>query len=321
VCSAISGLGDDITEASVTADLQSAGLTVVAVSTTTGYPNGLDDDPTYSAGDYAGTCTIGGTPGQATRITGATGGTALLNVPAENVASAILAAIGTVEVEVSMTSDCELATGGVISTTFEPASRIVTSGESAEFTETISVAPDAPGGYYECTDAVLINGEPMLDESGEVAVVETKRILVPENFVTGGGTVTNGLKGKARVALLNFGGNAGYMPDGALVGHWHFDFQDAGVKVNTTEITALQFYDLGDPAPPEADANTAYMEAEARVNVDNTGWVDGCLLEAIFQDNGEPQEDLIGVSVFCDGFAFEIGELTGGNIQIHDGTK
>ena len=94
------------------------------------------------------------------------------------------------------------------------------------------------------------------------------------------------------------------------------------MKVHTTEITALQFYDLGDPAPPDADANSAEMSAVARVNVDNSGWVDGCLLNAIFQDNGEPQQDFVGVvELTCSGFTLVQDHLTGGNIQIHDGTK
>jgi hypothetical protein len=75
ICAAISGLAADITEATATAALTtSPGITVLAVSTTTGFVNGLDDDPTLSAGDYSGTCTIGGTPGQASRIAVATGG-------------------------------------------------------------------------------------------------------------------------------------------------------------------------------------------------------------------------------------------------------
>jgi hypothetical protein len=70
---ALSGLAADITEASATADLVGAGITVVAVSTTTGFPTALDDDPNSSVYDY--TPSVGaGAPGQATRITAATPG-------------------------------------------------------------------------------------------------------------------------------------------------------------------------------------------------------------------------------------------------------
>jgi len=74
ICKAISGLGFDITEASVTAKLQANNITVLAINTTTGFPQALDDDPTLFNFDY-GVCGVpGGTPGQAKRITVATGG-------------------------------------------------------------------------------------------------------------------------------------------------------------------------------------------------------------------------------------------------------
>ncbi len=85
------------------------------------------------------------------------------------------------------------------------------------------MAADAPGGIYTCRDWALIDGEPMVDESDAI-IYETKTILVPENYVTGGGNITNGEKGKNRVLWLTFGGNAGYLTDGSLVGHWSFNW-------------------------------------------------------------------------------------------------
>jgi hypothetical protein len=82
---AFSGLAADITEASATADLTGANITVVAVSTTTGFANALDDDPTIGAFDYPAP---GGAAGQATRITAATGGSHTTGVnPASIVAT------------------------------------------------------------------------------------------------------------------------------------------------------------------------------------------------------------------------------------------
>lgn len=321
VCAAISGVGYDIDEASVTADLVAAGYTVVALSTTTGYPDGLDDDPTLYGGDYLGACGVeGGAPGQATRITDATGGTALADVGPGDVTLAILDALSAVQIEVSMTSDCEYP----IDTDFLPVSVVTESGEVVNFTETISVASDAPGGVYECQDWALIDGEPMVDDAGAI-VYETKTILVPENFVTGGGQVTLG-KGKDKVQVLSHGGNAGYMADGSLVGHWNFQLRpfEQTVRVQTTEITGLQFLDTGlDPAPPDADADTAEMTADARVRVDNEPWMDDCTLTAIFVDGGEPEEDAITIFAECPTYGWGIigFEVTGGNIQIHDGTK
>lgn len=73
ICTDLSGLAGAITEASVTAELTGADITVVAVSTTTGPASALDDDPNADAGDYT-TCPGSGSSGQATRIASATGG-------------------------------------------------------------------------------------------------------------------------------------------------------------------------------------------------------------------------------------------------------
>jgi hypothetical protein len=72
ICTAASGLAAPITEASVTAKLVAEQITVLAISTAT---PGLDDDPKSGATDYVSACGApGGTPGQATRISSATGG-------------------------------------------------------------------------------------------------------------------------------------------------------------------------------------------------------------------------------------------------------
>jgi hypothetical protein len=87
VCAAISATAD-VTEASATAALVTAGITLVAVSTNTG--PGLDGDPTVDAGDY-GVCTVGGSPGQASRMVAATpGGSHTVGVdPAQIIATLI----------------------------------------------------------------------------------------------------------------------------------------------------------------------------------------------------------------------------------------
>lgn len=261
-------------------------------------------------------------PGAGTELdalAAATGGTVVPTASnSSDIATAILAALEAITVEVSMASDCS----DPITTSFMPDSQVVGNGEHAVFAETISVADDAPGGVHTCRDWALVDGEPMRDAAGDV-IYETKTILVPENFVTGGGHVTNGERGKNRVTLLTFGGNAGYMADGSLVGHWTFDFHDQQVKIHTTAITSLQFHDLGlDPAPPPADADTAVMTAEARVRIGNDPWLDGCTVFAVFQDGGEPQADaVLSVDLDCGSTAFAWDDLAGGNIQVHDGTK
>lgn len=234
-----------------------------------------------------------------------------------DIADAILAGLGALTVEASMTSDC----ASPISTSFAPDTRTVLSGEDATFTETISVAPDASPGTYTCKDWALIDGAPMRDAAGAI-IYETKTIHVPVGFVTGGGNVTEG-RGKDRVHVLSFGGNAGYLVDGTLQGHWTFTFHDAGVKIHTTEILTLDLVDTGlDPAPPEADFDTAIMTAEARVRVGNDPWLEGCTVGAVFVDDGEPQNDaVLAIDLDCGSFAFADADLTGGNIQMHEGVK
>ncbi len=175
VCAAINALGYDITEASVTAKLVAAEIRVISISIDTGfYPAGLNDDPMLNAGDYSGTCTIGGTAGQAIRIAAATGGVSLTGVGPDQVTAAILEGLGNLPALTTMESDCT----DPISTTFDPESQTVTSGEDASFMETIAVAAGAAGGTYTCQDWATINGANMLDAEGNL-ITEDKTIHVP----------------------------------------------------------------------------------------------------------------------------------------------
>ncbi|MGE4613836.1 MAG: hypothetical protein AAEJ46_05825, partial [Planctomycetota bacterium] len=91
VCSAMSGLLYDITEASLIADLQGAGdfgTTIIAVSSGTGLNNA------FNSIDYASTCGASSGPsGQADRITAATGGLVEVIGNSSQVTDAILDAI------------------------------------------------------------------------------------------------------------------------------------------------------------------------------------------------------------------------------------
>jgi len=84
VCTQFTGLANDITESSVIAALQATGTTVVAITTPTNLPQGLNDNPAgTNAQAYEQVCNVvRGTQGQATRIANATGGlyTAIPNV-------------------------------------------------------------------------------------------------------------------------------------------------------------------------------------------------------------------------------------------------
>jgi hypothetical protein len=102
----------DVTEATATAALlASPGITVVAISTDTGTLGALDGDPTAGSADY-GTCPIGGTAGQATRITDATpGGSHTTGVDAGSIVTTLVDLISSA-VHTILNLDLE-ASGGI----------------------------------------------------------------------------------------------------------------------------------------------------------------------------------------------------------------
>ena len=149
VCAAISGLGYDITENSIINDLQSAGAggtTVIAISVGTGL-----NDPDVS-GDYTPACGPSSiTPGQADRITAASGGLVEVIGNSAEVTNAILNAIQTVLSEVNVS----LSASGAIPpyvTSIQPASQSVT-------------LPDDPRETVCCDFVVTFQGECADDES------------------------------------------------------------------------------------------------------------------------------------------------------------
>jgi hypothetical protein len=123
ICTDLSGLAAALTEASVTADLTGAEITVVAVSTTTGDPQALDGDPVATSNDY-GSCPKEGSPGQATRIAAATNGSHTSGVDPDS----IVATLG------PLIASAVASTGNV---------SLVPTGDTAQFVESITPA----GGY------------------------------------------------------------------------------------------------------------------------------------------------------------------------------
>ncbi|MCP2170035.1 Calx-beta domain-containing protein [Goodfellowiella coeruleoviolacea] len=124
------------TLADAVAALQAAGIRVVAVNMGAA-GSGLD------------------TGGQATSIVTATGGVLLNNVPADQVAQAILDGIQAVKVTVTPTIT---ACDPQLSVVLTPASQTVNSGDKASFTETITVQQGAAAGTYHCTVDFLVDG-------------------------------------------------------------------------------------------------------------------------------------------------------------------
>jgi hypothetical protein len=166
----------------VTTKLVDGGIRVVAISTTTGYPDGLDDEPTLSAADYTPYCDIiNGTAGQATRIATATGGVHLIDVEPEEIVDAIIAGISALPalVEPMLLDECEHLMIEV-----DPPMQEIISGECAAFTEVITVAADAPqcDALLHCRVAWTINGQPVELPDGELdpAYIEDIIITVPD---------------------------------------------------------------------------------------------------------------------------------------------
>lgn len=144
--------------ASTIAALQAEGVRVIAVPVTGG--DGLD------------------ATGQATAITGATGGVLITTVDPGQVTTAILTGLTNLPVDVSMTSNCTAATSGAVTTSFAPPGQTITSGGSALFTETILASAGAVQGQtYLCEDRALLNGSPMTDAGGAV-ILETKTVHI-----------------------------------------------------------------------------------------------------------------------------------------------
>jgi hypothetical protein len=125
ICASLTGLGFDITEATSTAALSAAAITVVAIGTNTGLAADLDGDPGASASDYTGLgCVPAGTAGQATRIAAATGGSYTSGLsPADVVAQLV----GLIKTAISSVGNVHLTP----------------TGQTAEFITSITPA----GGY------------------------------------------------------------------------------------------------------------------------------------------------------------------------------
>jgi hypothetical protein len=182
VCDEISGdTGHDISEATLTAELINAEVRVIAISVVTAsgafFPTALDDDPTAFAGDYAATCGVeGGTSGQASRLAAATGGVHLTGVAASDIADAILAGLGALPVDVTPSATCDDPS---VTISWDAASKTVTSGEDAVFTETISASLAAPqGDTVLCTVDFLVDGE-LLDDFTQSVTVHIPDVTAP----------------------------------------------------------------------------------------------------------------------------------------------
>jgi hypothetical protein len=139
------------TLASTTSALQSAGIRLIAVSVGNFQPL-----------DFTG---------QATHLTSATGGVLLNAADGSDVSQQIISGLNNLPTTVSwQLVDCHPALAVALS----PSQQTVTSGDTASFTETITVAEDAPQGEtLTCTVRFLLDGRAAgtaFDQSISVAV-------------------------------------------------------------------------------------------------------------------------------------------------------
>jgi hypothetical protein len=181
------GFSDNITESTVTADLVAAGIRVVAIGTVTSwppsppyYPSALDDDPTKGGGNYASYYGIveDGTSGQASRIATATGGVYLTALTPEEAVDAVIEGLEALATDVWGVVEADEG----LTVTLEPVVHYdVPSGTTVTFTETITLAEDAPQcNTLEATVTFYANSYP---EEG--AVIGEQKISIKVNDVDG----------------------------------------------------------------------------------------------------------------------------------------
>ncbi|MDP6513141.1 MAG: hypothetical protein QF878_08150, partial [SAR202 cluster bacterium] len=205
VCSAISGLSYNITEGSVTGKLTGAGISVLAISTATGYPNMLDDDPTSSAYNYSPYCAIGGTAGQATRIANATNGAHVSGIVPSTIVSTITGLVTSAVTTINNLSLSPTGSSAPFLTSVAPAGGFGPLDGSVSHTLSFDVTFT---GVVPCSDvAQVFTGTIDVVADGSVVAQKTVTITVPpcddppppepedEGFMTGGGNITVG-KGK-----------------------------------------------------------------------------------------------------------------------------
>lgn len=159
-------LGHTLTEA--IAALKAANIKVIAVPVHTSEP-GLDST------------------GQATKVATETGGEVLPEATPEEVSTKILEGLKNLPVTVTPTPTCDSG----LSATYDAPSKTVTSGETATFEETLSVASNAPDGdVLKCKVDFLLNGTSVegFQQSVEITVpqrstdLSLEKELVPVFF-------------------------------------------------------------------------------------------------------------------------------------------
>ena len=247
VPTAATGLADNITEATVTADLTAAGIRVIAISWASGpfYLNALDDDPRKSAGDYAAYpgYVKGGTSGQASRIATATGGAYLTAATPGDVVDAILAGLATIKTDVW--GEVEADDG--LTVTLDPEVHYdVPSGTTVTFTETITVANDVePCNTLTATVTFYANSHPAEGAEIGTQTISIHVIPVPVEIDIKPGSDPNS---------INLNGN-GVVPVGV--------FGSATFDVNDIDVSTVLFGISGDNTSAVHSGHIEYLNGDS----------------------------------------------------------
>ena len=165
----------------------------------------------------------------------------------------------------------------------------------------------------------------VLNGSGAVGSVVINEKVQRSCWVTFGGFDTARVDSSGE-KLCTFGGNVGPPPNGALEVNWHSGPLD-GFKFHTNSITAVDCIDSSSTGPQQPggkkglEVDTLLFECDGKFNNQSGFTCVGSVL-----DGGEPagkkgnDKDAIEVTVFDSSQQIVgqcIGDLEGGNIQIH----
>ncbi|MEV6453339.1 HYR domain-containing protein [Streptomyces anulatus] len=147
--------------------LQDKGVRVIGVDVESTIGDGLNGNGDAGNPDYVEDPPT--TPGQATRIIGATGGRLLGGIDGDRVAEAIIEGFDNLPTSVGYRLD---ACDPHLTVALDPPTRQLTSGETAHFAETVDVSEDAPQGTtLTCTVQFLLGTQvPGTDTIGPAAV-------------------------------------------------------------------------------------------------------------------------------------------------------
>lgn len=152
------------------ADLQDNGVRVIGIEVESDRGDGLNGNGNANNPDYPGQIEIPPTEtGQATRIIEATGGQLLEGIQPDDTAEAIIDGFDNLPTSVGHELvDCDPH----LSVALDPPTRRLTSGGTAQFTETVDVSADAPQGTtLTCTVQFLLGTQvPGTDTIGPAAV-------------------------------------------------------------------------------------------------------------------------------------------------------